>query len=710
MKHCLAFFSLALWLGSVCGCDERTSDETARVQAAVGSDNVAKSTDLDDDQLGEDALGDNVKTPKPEPTTSNAQNDAVSLSDEYSEPDDFLAFEDDFQQPLGEDWETVGGSVGSDGEDLVIQAPTNGDSIARIRRIWKHPLAVHIMYEKNKRWLDLLLPRDYVVRFGGRGHAPEGGHKYGTNVSLLHQGEAQELVASAKFVPGGEQLLEVQLLDGEIRIYCQMLDTKMYLHADGAWRAQVGPCLSHRLKKPGVPRGTIALRANFPGQSHRIRSLAVTEPVPKEGEQYFGKAGPVPTLAEDGLSLPEISHLPMSWAGYAPRVDAPRVDDAELIEYASFVHWGSPDGESRRQIKGVNPEISIPAYMICTMWGGWDKWNSWKAHAELLGIDPNDGKLGDFDVGSAGGSEVAYANLANQHVREFLLAKAEQLAAREEVDAIFFDVTYPALPDGFTRTEWSDLQGSLYREIWKKSLAPRGKWCMINVGNAKTDRNSRIVQWIPIIYLDRQLLSFATAWDWHEWTVQNNPRYRQSLLGQEWISVLDGVGMDHNCQNEDIKYGWLTTYYQRLATLGGFSGRHFLAGGFNGDWQADGKSGRSKWLARHWVPAMRYDVGDPIGSVEQVDAGERAFEGAQWTWRLYRAKFEHADVYHFPNYLRPSDFETPEPSNAPPQIVEFDEPHDILKFDGSWQKNQTRIVIPPASGRIVRRSQSHLPD
>lgn len=208
------------------------------------------------------------------------------------------------------------------------------------------------------------------------------------------------------------------------------------------------------------------------------------------------------------------------------------------------------------------------------------------------------------------------------------------------------------------------------------------------------------MEWVPIFYLDRQV--GPTDWRWHEWTVIYNPRYRMDLFAGEFISILDGLGENSRCLNEDVKYGWLTAYYQRLSTLGGFQDRHFLAGGFNGDWLPSGASGRSDWFARHWVPAMLYGIGDPISEVYEIDAGTSHFSGADWTWRVYQANFENGIVLHFPNYLRDEGFDAPPFDTSPPYVYTSNEPFDILQYDGSWLANQIQVSIPAGSGRIIK--------
>ena len=604
-------------------------------------------------------------------------------------PEEFAPFFDDFNNTS--QLTRLAKTVSNDGNNLLLAPSAHA---AYSLNFSGFEFQVVIPHLKRRRFADLTLPGEYFVRFGGRPTSGSGvKHKYGTNVSLHNATGQLVLVGSREYVPSEEQTLTVQVSRDELRIYLQRDKDQKFLHADSAWRPQPGPCIKHEW--PGMPDwSALGLIQENQSPSHVFHSFAIEEIAEFAGEAFYPPAGAVPSLAEAGLSLP-VFNPRFSHIGFANRADGPNfaIDDPSLIAHHTLSPFGPPaDRGETGLLRG--------SYMLATIWTPEDK-AAWEDHCRQNSIDPEVGYIGDWHPQDDTG--IGSLELGSPELRAWIKERvARRVASSPSYDFVFWDVCYPYKPAKYTQTEWQDLQGSLYREIWKDVLLPAGWFPMCNVGNGKTDRNRRICEWVPILYLDRQS---GGGWQWHEWTVNHNPAYRQELLGDEWISVQDGWGGDKNCQSEDWKYGWLTQYYQRCATLGGWKERHFVAFGLNGDYKASGGSGRHEWSARHWVPAALFDVGQPTSSVEVVETGTREFAEDIWTWQFYKCEYEHATVYHFPNYVQKDGFDSPDFATAPPHTLNFPTPHDVLQFDGTWLTNQLSVDIPAGSGRIVRPTE-----
>lgn len=628
-----------------------------------------------------------VRPPRPSNSTLEEQPDPPRVTTED--------FQDSFDRLSGE-WHVLVDGVACSSGDLVLGARAR----VQLRLVWDRPFQIRLPYMKFQRHADLTVA-GYRIRFGGRDAVTElAKQKYGTHISLFQGDKELQLVPSNQ-IGSQEQVLTVQVRANALRVYLQRLTDNKYLHGDGAWRDVTGPCIVHETSTIDFAQPIALQQFNSPG--HQFHDFVVTAPEEFPDEEYFAPPSDVPSLADDGLTLPEFKS-PWTHIGLAYRADGADfpVDDPSLLSQVSISPFGPPPDF---------PGASM-AYMTATIWNNSGEWNAWTSYCAEHDLDPAIGKIGPLagesggSSGFAGGSEIGVKNLAAAELCDWLAERAESLSASGKYGGIFWDVAaHPGVSFdlGYTGTQWADLQGKLYRRVWKASLAPRGQFPMINIGNYKTDRNRRVMEWVPIVYLDRQLLPETHGWNWYEQTVITNPRYRNSVFGDHWISVLDGIGGDSVCLDENDKYGWLTAYYQRLATLGGYQGRHFLGGGFNGDYKADGNSGRHEWRARHYVPAMTFDVGQPKSEVTIAEDFNITVQGKDYRGKLFQAEFEHATIYHFPQYMN-EKYESPSP--APPHTVNFETPMDVLRFDGTWLENQSGITIPAGSGRIIRPAGS----
>ena len=278
-----------------------------------------------------------------------------------------------------------------------------------------------------------------------------------------------------------------------------------------------------------------------------------------------------------------------------------------------------------------------------------------------------------------------YVDLRNIHARRHIFER--DIKAAKDWDGILYDIAEPQLPTprfhgSQNREYYQALQGSLYRSVAQK-LADDGKFVCINISGWKPSYNPWLVQWLPIVYLDRTWRSTGDTARFQMYLDGHRDRWA-SLQGQPLLSIYDWLGGDGNCLSERVKYAGYCAYL-----IHGLEPHRwqYLAGGFNADKKKNGKSGRSHWLARHWAgksfqdSVKAHDIGKPLA--------DYAVEVEQNGGRIYRREFERATVYYAP-------------ADAPRQAIQLGD-RKVVDYDGSLKTPGT-VTLMPNSGLVVLKT------